>query len=89
MNQQEVGAAVAASGLHRDDIFITTKISPSTCTAAAALAAVHEDLRELGLQHVDLMLHHFPCKNGGADGNVAVWKGLQSALAQGSVTENT
>jgi len=65
-NQAEVGAAVkacVAGGItNRSSIFITTKISPGDCTAAASLAAVKEDLKQIGVPQVDLVLHHFPCK---------------------------
>ena len=49
-NQDQVGQAIRQSGLNRSDIFITTKISPHSCTKEAALQAVQEDLRELGLK---------------------------------------
>ena len=65
-HQAQVGAAVRAmvsQGVvrNRTDVFITTKISPDTCSAEAAVAAVRADLTQLGLSHVDLVLQHFPC----------------------------
>jgi diketogulonate reductase-like aldo/keto reductase len=84
-NQGEVGAAVKsviASGItNRSSIFITTKISPSDCTEAAALKAVKTDLEQIGVAQVDLVLHHFPCKSV-AESN-AIWKGLVAAKQQG------
>ena len=51
-NQPEVGAAVKDAikrGLgNRSSIFVTTKINPSRCTAAAALAAVKVNVQQLG-----------------------------------------
>ena len=84
-NQNEVGQAIEKSGLKRENIFVTTKISPTVCTEANALKAVQRDLNELGLEYVDLVLHHFPCGHfvgiNNEKGNVAVWKGLEEALA--------
>jgi 2,5-diketo-D-gluconate reductase A len=60
-NQAEVGAAINASGVARSSIFVTSKIVPSPCTQAAALDAVKVDLQQLGLQQMDLVLHHDPC----------------------------
>ena len=86
-NQAQVAAgineSIAKGTVTREDLFITTKISPKICTRAAALAAVQEDIKELGLTP-DLVLHHFPCEHHHARGsNVEVWKGLQDALQQG------
>ena len=83
----QIGAALrkamAALEISRDDLFITTKISPRLCSRAAALAAVREDVKELGLTP-DLVLHHFPCERHHAVGsNLDVWKGLQQALNSG------
>jgi diketogulonate reductase-like aldo/keto reductase len=46
-NQDQVGAAVKASGLSRQDVFVTTKIFCAG-NASGALAAVDSDLEQLG-----------------------------------------
>ena len=77
-------AAIAKGTVKREDLFITTKISPKQCTREAALAAVQEDIKELGGLTPDLVLHHFPCERHHASGsNVKLWQGLQDALKQG------
>eukprot|EP01052_Picozoa_sp_SAG31_P008089 SAG31_NODE_399_length_16247_cov_19.137540_17_plen_101_part_00 len=68
-NQPQVGvamkAAIAAGMVkNRSALFVTTKISPRDCTAAAALAAVKTDVQQLGVDYVDLVLLHFPCHSG-------------------------
>lgn len=83
-NQDQVGQALKAAasmGRNRSSIFITTKISPDSCTAAAALAAVKEDLKEMAIDQADLVLHHFPCST--AAGNKAIWIGLNHAKTAG------
>jgi alcohol dehydrogenase (NADP+) len=63
-HQAQVGAAVRAmiaqKVVNRSDVFITTKISPGTCSSQAAVAAVRADLVQLDLDYVDLVLQHFP-----------------------------
>ena len=85
-NQAEVAAgvrAVMAKGVVREDLFITTKISPHQCTRAAALAAVESDIKELDGLIPDLVLHHHPCSGHHSSGtNAQVWLGLQDALKQ-------
>jgi len=86
-NQQEVGEAFRRSGRARDGVFITTKIpcpphanSSQPVTPEMAVAAVEEDLRELGMDYADLMLLHWPCKTGRVEDTQAAWLGLQRAL---------
>ncbi len=57
-NEDAVGRAIAASGLDRSDIFITTKLPPGN--AGNARATIDESLRALGTGYVDLWLVHWP-----------------------------
>jgi 2,5-diketo-D-gluconate reductase A len=59
-NEKEVGAALAASGLGREDYFVTTKLWNSQQGHSSALVAFEESLDRLGLDHVDLYLIHWP-----------------------------
>jgi 2,5-diketo-D-gluconate reductase A len=56
-NEESVGRAVRASGLPRDEVFVTTKMRSRERDAEDALAA---SLDRLGLDHVDLYLIHSP-----------------------------
>jgi diketogulonate reductase-like aldo/keto reductase len=56
-NEESVGAAVARSGLPRDQVFVTTKLLPQHTSAERELAA---SLRRLRLDYVDLYLIHWP-----------------------------
>lgn len=59
-NEVEVGAALQASGLPRNEIFLTTKIWRNRLTHDEALRSVDESLERLGVDYVDLLLIHWP-----------------------------
>jgi 2,5-diketo-D-gluconate reductase A len=59
-NEAEVGAAIAKSGIPRDELFITTKLWNTKHANADAHAAIDESLGKLGLDYVDLYLTHWP-----------------------------
>jgi 2,5-diketo-D-gluconate reductase B len=59
-NEAEVGRAMAASGLDRAEVFVTTKLLPSHAASADVRRSTGESLRRLGLDHVDLLLLHWP-----------------------------
>ena len=64
-NEKGVGAALAASGLPREDYFVTTKLWDSQQGYVSALAAFEASLGRLGLDHVDLYLIHWPAPTEG------------------------
>lgn len=64
-NEKQVGAALAASGLAREDYFVTTKLWNSQQGHDTALIAFEESLDRLGLDHVDLYLIHWPVPSEG------------------------
>jgi diketogulonate reductase-like aldo/keto reductase len=59
-NESEVGAALAASGVPRDELFITTKVWTKRFHEGDLQQSVDESLERLGLDHVDLLLLHWP-----------------------------
>jgi 2,5-diketo-D-gluconate reductase B len=59
-NETEVGRAMRESGVARDEIFLTTKIAPGNLEPRRAHRSSEESLRRLGLDHVDLLLIHWP-----------------------------
>jgi diketogulonate reductase-like aldo/keto reductase len=60
-NEEAVGAAIAKSGIPRDELFITTKLWVQDAPAEQNTATAFEDsLRKLGLDYVDLYLIHQP-----------------------------
>lgn len=59
-NEAGVGAALAASGLPREEVFVTTKLWNAEQGHDSALTAFEATLDRLGLDHVDLYLIHWP-----------------------------
>ncbi|MBP3892821.1 MAG: aldo/keto reductase [Atopobiaceae bacterium] len=59
-NEHVVGEALRASGLTREDVFVTTKLDRPYAGYDEALAGCDHSLRELGLDYVDLLLIHEP-----------------------------
>lgn len=59
-NEEEVGAGLRASGVPRDEVWLTTKAWPQYLLADGGRTAVDESLRRLGTDYVDLFLIHWP-----------------------------
>jgi 2,5-diketo-D-gluconate reductase A len=74
-NEEGVGAALAASGLPREDYFVTTKLWNSRQGEDSALAAFEASLDRLGLDHVDLYLIHWPVPS--EDRFVDTWRAFE------------
>ena len=74
-NEAAVGAAIAASGLSREDVFVTTKLWNSEQGHDSTLAAFEASLDRLGLDHVDLYLIHWPVPS--EDRFVDTWRAFE------------
>jgi 2,5-diketo-D-gluconate reductase B len=59
-NEEAVGAGIAAAGLPRDELFVTTKVWPEHLAPDALRRAFDASLEKLGLDRVDLYLIHWP-----------------------------
>ncbi|MDO5093872.1 MAG: aldo/keto reductase [Propionibacteriaceae bacterium] len=59
-NEEAVGRAIAASGIPREELFITTKLWVSDAGEARSRAAFERSLAKLGLDYLDLYLIHQP-----------------------------
>ena len=59
-NEEGVGRALAASGLPREDVYVTTKVWNTDQGHDRTVAAMEASLRRLGLDYVDLYLIHWP-----------------------------
>ncbi len=59
-NEDRVGAAIAASGVAREELFLTTKLWRDSLTAAAVARTLQRSLDRLRSDYVDLLLVHWP-----------------------------
>ncbi|MFA9429879.1 aldo/keto reductase [Egicoccus sp. AB-alg2] len=59
-NEAEVGRAIADSEVDRDEVFLTTKVWRDQAQAPDVRASTRRSLDELGVDHVDLLLLHWP-----------------------------
>jgi diketogulonate reductase-like aldo/keto reductase len=59
-NEREVGEGLRASGVKRDEVFVTTKIWPSHFAPRELERSAKESLTRLRLSEVDLLLLHWP-----------------------------
>lgn len=75
-NEQQVGEAVKASGLNRDEVFITTKTM--TDGYEDTKIDLDESLRRSGLDYFDLVLIHWPMGH-----DIDTWHALEAAYKAG------
>lgn len=80
-NEEAVGRAIAASGIAREEIFVTTKLANADQGFQASQDACVASLERLGLDYVDLYLIHWPVEANGK--YVDAWGGLMKAKEDG------
>jgi 2,5-diketo-D-gluconate reductase A len=80
-NEKGVGEAIAASGIARDELYVTTKLNNGFHRPDDARRAFDESLQRLGLDHVDLFLVHWPLPTRYDGDYVSTWRVL-AELAQ-------
>lgn len=91
-NERGVGEGLRASGVARDDLFVTTKLAAESKSYADAKNRIDGSLRALALDHIDLMLIHSPqpwaeFRDGGDydAGNLEAWRALEEAQQAGKL----
>ncbi|WP_445446138.1 aldo/keto reductase [Corynebacterium durum] len=77
-NEEAVGRAIAASGIPRDELFITSKVWIQDAGEKPARAAFERSLERLGLDYLDLYLIHQPM--GDVYGS---WRALENINKEG------
>jgi len=82
-NERGVGEAVRASGLARDEVYITSKLNNGYHEPDVAREAFARSLEELGMDHVDLFLIHWPLPTLYGGDFVSTWKALEEFKADG------
>jgi 2,5-diketo-D-gluconate reductase A len=83
-NEAGVGEGFRASGLKREDVFITTKLWNGSHGFDRGLRACEKSLERLGLDHVDLYLIHWPAPK--QDLYLESWKALIRLREEGKAT---
>lgn len=82
-NERGVGAGIAASGIPREDVFVTTKVWDTDHGYDRTLRAFETSRAKLGLDYVDLYLIHWPVPS--KDLYVETWRALERLRADGLV----
>lgn len=82
-NEEGVGAAIKASGLPREELYITSKLNNSFHRPDDAKRAFDETLRKLGLDRIDLFLIHWPLPTRYDGDYVSTWRTLASFVEDG------
>jgi len=83
-NEREVGRAIDASGLDRDDVFVETKVWISDYGYDATLHAFDKSAAKLGLEQIDLLILHQPMP-GRFDLTIEAYRALETLLDDGRV----
>ena len=97
-NEAGVGAglktALKSTGIHRESVFITTKIPAEVKNYDDAVRCIQESMDRLDASHIDMMLIHAPrpwAEMGSISGNryfkenIEVWKALEEAYEAGKI----
>lgn len=85
-NEEGVGAAVAASGIPREELYITTKLNNAFHRPEDARRTFAESLDRLGLDRVDLFLIHWPLPTRYDGDFVSTWRALAEFVEDGRAT---
>ncbi|WP_085522562.1 aldo/keto reductase [Tuberibacillus sp. Marseille-P3662] len=80
-NEEGVGQAIKASGVPRDDIFVTTKVWNDEQGYESTLEAFENSRKKLGLDVIDLYLIHWPIKGKFKD----TWRAMEKLYNDGKV----
>lgn len=91
-NEKSVGRAIKDSGINREEIFVTTKLSAMIKGYDEALAEFEKSLANLGLDYIDLYLIHnvkpWGVESDGyeyMDANIASWKAFEKLYEEGKL----
>ena len=91
-NEAGVGEGIKASGIKRDEIFVTTKLAAEVKSYDEAVKAIDGSLKTLGLDYIDMMIIHSPKpwkefheEDPFFEGNREAWKALEDAYKAGKL----
>lgn len=91
-NESGVGDGIRASGVNREDMFVTTKLAAEVKSYKEADSSIDSSLQAMGFDYIDLMIIHSPqpwTKYGGEDryfeGNRESWRAIEDAYRAGKL----
>src|SRR4051812_46219160 len=91
-NENGVGEGIKASGVKREDMFVTTKLAAEVKSYKEAVASIDGSLKKLGLDYIDLMIIHSPKpwakfleEEPYLEGNREAWSALEEAYKAGKL----
>ena len=88
-NEEGVGEGIRASGVKREEIFVTTKHWVTERGYQKTIAAFEASLKNLGLDYLDLYLVHWPCvaasRADWAEQNAETWRGFEQMVKEGKL----
>lgn len=82
-NERGVGRAIAESGIPRDELYVTTKLGNANHAPDDVRRSFDESLDNLGLDHVDLFLMHWPLPTLYDGDYVSTWRAITELVADG------
>lgn len=77
-NEEEIGEAIRASSVPREEIFVITKLYPDQFSHPQA--AIEEALEKLDIGYIDMMLLHHP-----GTGDVEAYRAMEKAVTEGKI----
>lgn len=88
-NEKSVGEGIKASGVRREDIFLTTKLWNDAHSYDGAKKAIKESIKKLGVEYLDLYLIHWPnpltIRDSWEMGNAGAWRAMEEAVEAGLI----
>jgi 2,5-diketo-D-gluconate reductase A len=84
-NERGVGAAIAASGIPREELYITSKLGNGNHRPDDVRRSFDETLEKLGLEQLDLFLIHWPLPTLYDGDYVSTWKAIVQLVADGQL----
>ncbi|MFD7512334.1 aldo/keto reductase [Streptomyces sp. NPDC059853] len=84
-NEAEVGRAVAASGLPRDELYLTSKLDNGNHRPGDVRRTFAESLARLGVDRLDLFLIHWPLPTLYDGDYVSTWQAVAGLVEEGAL----
>ncbi|HUA31137.1 MAG TPA: aldo/keto reductase [Streptosporangiaceae bacterium] len=82
-NEQAVGEAIAASGIARDELYVTSKLDNGHHRPDDVRRSFDASLGKLGLDYLNLFLIHWPLPGSYGGDYVSTWKAMTALVADG------